>query len=320
MPIDPFLEPLLAQLPSAELPAADGFAAWRDQGNAASNALMGQLGEPGPEVSEKRSVKIPVDGGTIELHVYRPTEEGDLPIHLFLHGGGWVAGDIHLDFIDAACRERSAGAACVVVAVNYRKAPEHQFPTPLLDCQAAMLWVVEHAGELGGRADLITIGGQSAGANLAAALCLKLRDEGGPAPVLQLLEVPALDLDLSQPSTSMATYATGYGLERTEIEKLVPLYLPDPATDVHHPYASPLRGHDLTGLPPAYVLSAECDPLCDDGERYVERLRGAGVEATFSLQAGHIHGSAAFTKVMESAQAWRSEMLSVLHNAHQRNS
>lgn len=320
MPVDPFLEPLLAQLPATELPGPDGFAAWREQGNAVSNALMDWFGEPGPEVNEKRSVTIPVDGGTIELQVYRPTEEGGLPIHLFLHGGGWVAGDINLDFIDAACRERSAGAACVVVAVNYRKAPEHQFPTPLLDCQTAMHWVIEHADELGGRADLITIGGQSAGANLAAALCLKLRDEGRPAPVLQLLEVPALDLDLSQPSPSMSTYATGHGLERAEIEKLVPLYLPNPTDEIHHPYASPLRAHDVTGLPPTYVLSAECDPLRDDGERYVERLRHAGVKATFSLQAGHIHGSAAFTKVMESARAWRSEVLDVLRNAHKQHS
>lgn len=315
MPVDPFLEPFLAALPPIALPADGDFARWREEGRVGSDALMGQVGEPGPEVAERRSVTIEVKDGEIDLLIYRPPVDGPLPIHVFLHGGGWVAGDISFAFTDAASRERCVGASCVVVAVNYRKAPEHPFPTPLDDCHRALRWVLQHADEFQGRADLFTLGGQSAGANLAAALCLKLRDEGGPAPALQLLEVPALDLTCQQPS--IATYGSGYGLDADDIARMVELYLPDLARMVTDPHASPLLAPDLSGLPPAHVMSAECDPLRDDGERYVERLQASGVPATFSLQAGHIHGSAAFTKVMESARAWRTEVLAVLSRAHQ---
>lgn len=314
MPVDPFLEPLLADLPPTELPSDGNWSAWRDTASAASNVLMTQVGETGPEVPVTLSVTIPVDAGSIDLRIYRPADDAPLPIHLFLHGGGWVGGDISLNFVEAACRERAVGASCVVVAVNYRKSPEHQFPVPLNDCHAALTWAIEHAQEFNGRPDLVTIGGQSAGANLAAALCLKLRDqEGEPTPALQLLEVPALDLTLSQPST--ATYGTGYGLETREISQLLDLYLPDREL-VHHPYASPLLAPDLSGLPPAHIMSAEFDPLRDDGERYTERLQAAGVRAAFSLQHGHIHGSAAFTKVMETARTWRAEALQVLRRVH----
>ena len=159
--------------------------------------------------------------------------------------------------------------------------------------------MVENAADLDVRPELITVGGQSAGANLAAGLALKLRDEQGPRITLQLLEVPALDLTLSLPSHE--TYGTGYGLHVADVRRLGPLYLssPDQATN---PYASPLLAPDLSGLPPAYVMSAEYDMLRDDGERYVERLREAGVPATFSLQPGHVHFSGALTKVMASSE------------------
>ena len=234
-------------------------------------------------------------------------------MHLFLHGGGWVAGSAHDSYIDILSRERAVGASCVVVAVDYRKAPEHTFPTGLEDTQAALEWVVAHADELGARPDLVTIGGQSAGANLAAALAVKLRDEDGFQLALQLLEAPALDLTLSLPSHE--TYGTGYGLHLADVRRLVPLYLTDP-DEATNPYASPLLAPDLSGLPPAHVMSAEFDMLRDDGERYVQRLHAAGVPATFSLQRGHVHFSAALTKPMAAARAWRDEAVSVLAGAH----
>jgi acetyl esterase len=312
MPVDPFLEPMLTSLPPMP-EQIDDWDAFRTQGRQGSDAMVEQLTEPGPEVHETRTVSLPVAGGAIDLRVYRPAGEGPHPVHVFLHGGGWVAGSVHDKYIDVVSRERCVGASCVVVAVDYRKAPEHKFPTGLTDAQAALEWVVENAADLDVRPELITVGGQSAGANLAAGLALKLRDEQGPRITLQLLEVPALDLTLSLPSHE--TYGTGYGLHVADVRRLGPLYLssPDQATN---PYASPLLAPDLSGLPPAYVMSAEYDMLRDDGERYVERLREAGVPATFSLQPGHVHFSAALTKVMASSRAWRDEAVGVLRVAH----
>jgi acetyl esterase len=315
MPVDPFLEPLLSSLPPTNLQAIDDFGAYRTQLRQQNDALAQQLCEPGPEVEECRDVALAVHGGTIGLRIYRPAGPGPFPAHLYLHGGGWVVGDVQHDLVDIQGRERAAGASCVVVAVDYRKAPEHRFPTGLGDCYAALTWLHEHADEIGVRRDLITVGGHSAGGNLSAALALKVRDEGGPSIALQLLEVPALDLTLSLPSHE--TYGCGYGLDLADVKTLVELYLRSPE-DAADPYASPLLAPDLSGLPPAHIMSAEYDMLRDDGERYAERLRQAGVPVTFSLQAGHVHGSSAFTNVMASARAWRDEVLTVLRREHQR--
>ena len=313
MPLDPFLPPLLAQF--APMPERiDDWDAFRAQGRQGSDAMIEQMTEPGPEVGDVRTVSLPVPGGVIDLRIYRPADGGPYPVHLFMHGGGWVGGSAHDKYIDVTARERCVGASCVVVAVDYRKAPEHKFPTGLEDAQAALEWVLAHAGELDVRPDLITVGGQSAGANLAAGLALKLRDENGPKLALQLLEAPALDLTLSLPSHQ--TYGSGYGLHLADCRRLVPLYLADPA-QVSNPYASPLLAADLSGLPPAYVMTGEYDMLRDDGERYVERLRDAGASAHFSLQPGHVHFSVALTKVMDSARAWRDEAIGVLRLAHQ---
>jgi acetyl esterase len=312
MPIDPFLEPLLATLPLMP-DRIDDWDAYRAEGRRDSDALVEQLADAGPDVRESRTVRIPVRDGVIDLRVYFPPGDGPHPAHLFLHGGGWVAGSPHDRYIDVLSRERCIGASCVVVAVDYRKAPEHPFPAGLEDAQAAFDWVLGHAADLGVRADLITVGGQSAGGNLAASLALKLRDEGGPQMALQLLEVPALDLTLSLPSHE--TLGTGYGLALADVRRLLPLYLRDVAS-ASDPYASPLLAPDLSGLPPAYVMAAEYDMLRDDSERYVDRLTAAGVPATFSLQLGHVHFSAALTKVMPSAAAWRDEAIDVLRRTH----
>ena len=312
MPLDPFLEPLVANLPPVP-EQIDDFPAFRAQDAAGAAVMVEQFTEPGPPVRSRRTVTIPVDGGNIDLKIFHPEGDGPHPAHLYIHGGGWIAGTIHTPYIDITCQERCAGADCVVVAVEYRKAPEHQFPTGLNDCHAALMWMFDHADELGIQVDRVSVGGGSAGANLAAALCLKLRDENGPELALQLLEVPALDLTLASPS--MHRNATGYGLDLTTIEQLLPYYLPAPE-DATHPYVSPLLASDLSGLPPAYIMSAEYDPLCDDGQRYADRLNAAGVKATYSLQEGHIHISSALTKVMPSARDWRTEMIAALNNAN----
>ncbi|WP_197285877.1 alpha/beta hydrolase [Nocardiopsis sp. NRRL B-16309] len=291
----------------------DDFDVWRAEEGAAADVLMDQIMEPAPDGVERRVVELPVEGGSVELHVFTPPTAGPHPAHLYLHGGGWIGGSIKHKSIDILCRERAAGADCVVVTVEYRKAPEHKFGAGLNDCYAALLWTAEHADELGVRTDSISIGGGSAGANLAAAVALKARDETGPALVLQLLEVPALDLTASTPSHQRN--ATGYGLTHDGIKACVRYYLDSPQ-DAHHPYASPLLAPDLSGLPPAYILSAEYDPVCDDGEEYARRLTEAGVPATFSLQRGQIHTSSALTKLLPAARSWREEALAALRDAH----
>ena len=309
MPIDPFLEPLLASLtPFPD--AVEDWNAFRRAELEGVDALTSQVAQPGPKVREKTTVTIPVDDGDITLNVFQPLSEGPHPVHLYFHGGGWIGGSIHTDIVDITGQERAAGADCVVVNVEYRKAPEHPFPTGLNDCYAALLWVSEHAAELGVQTDAITVGGGSAGANLAAALTVKVRQEGGPALAFQLLEVPALDLSLQSPSVQRNR--SGYGLDLHTLQTILPLYLSTPHTQVTDPYVSPLLAPDLSGLPPAHIMTAEYDPLCDDGERYATRLNEAGVRATLTVGLGHIHGSSAYTKVMASARAWRDEVVNVL--------
>ena len=316
MPLDPFLVPLLETLPTVPAEIED-IALFRAEENAGAAALAEQLLEPAPPVRSKRTVTIPVHDGDITLNVFHPDSDGPHPVHLYFHGGGWIGGTIHSVLVDVLCQERAAGADCIVVAVEYRKAPEHPFPAALNDGYAALLWVAENVQALGARADLITVGGGSAGANLAAALCVKARDDNGPAIAFQLLEIPALDFTFSSPS--IRSKGTGYGLTEQTLHLCRRLYLTS-GTDATNPYASPLLAEDLSDLPPAHIMSAEYDPIADDGARYAERLTGAGVPATFSLQLGHIHGSSAFTKVMASARAWREEGLQALREVHARNS
>jgi acetyl esterase len=314
MPLDPFLTTLVPTMGGLPDPIVD-FDTWREQDSKANDALTTELTEPGPVVAEIHNVLIPVQGGTIELRIYYPAGDGPHPAHLYLHGGGWFAASVHDLLVDIACRERAVYADCVVVAVNYRKAPEHKFPTGLNDCYAALCWVAEHADDLGVQPDLITVSGQSAGANLAAALCLKTRDEAGPAIAFQLLEVPALDLTLS--AASFDRNGTGYGLTADGVAQCLRYYLTN-SEEALLPYASPLRAPDLSGLPPAHIMSAEYDPLCDDGQAYATRLTQAGVPTTYTLQPGHIHTSNAFTKVMAASRAWRQELTTTLGRAHAR--
>jgi acetyl esterase len=314
MPLDPFLVPFLETLPGTP-PSIDDWPAFRAADDAAANALVGPVIEPGPPVQNVETVVIPVRGGSVTAAVYTPFSDGPHPLHLYLHGGGFVFGSAHTAPVDALCRERKVAADCVTVAVNYRKAPEHQYPTGLADAQDALLWAVDHAEELGIDPSRISIGGGSAGANLAAALTLKLRDEDGPRVMFQLLEVPALDLTFQSPSVQ--EHATGYGLDLPTLHMLGPLYLADTARAAADPYISPLLAEDLSGLPKTYAMSAEFDPLRDDAPRFVDRLRASGVPASGYLGRGHIHGSGAYTAAMESARRWRQHALTALTAAHQ---
>lgn len=313
MPLDPILKPLLADSPP--LPTViDDFDAFRAEENAGADAAADTLMEPAPAGAHRSVHSIPVEEGVIDVHVFTPETAGPHPAHLYLHGGGWIGGSIKQKGIDILCTERAVFADCVVVTVEYRKAPEHQFPVGLNDCYAALLWLVDNAARLRIRRELITIGGGSAGANLAAAVTLRARDENGPPLSLQILDVPALDLTMNAPSFDRN--ATGYGITTEYARAMADLYLKVP-DDARHPYASPLLADDLSGLPPAYILPAEYDPLCDDGAAYAARLKAAGVPVTLSLQEGQYHGSSALTKILPAGRAWRDETIAALSAINQ---
>lgn len=201
----------------------------------------------------------------------------------------------------------------MVAAVDYRLAPENHYPTAPEDCYAALCWLVEHAGHLGIEPGAVSVGGESAGANLATVVCLMTRDRGGPALVFQLLEVPTTDLTLSQPSVS--ELATGYGLTRQGMEAYAANYLEDPA-QATEPYASPLFAPDLQGLPAAWVLTCEFDPLRSEGEAYAQRLADAGVPTEHRALAGHTHGSFGWTRVTASARQYQRDAAAALRAAH----
>lgn len=242
------------------------------------------MGEPEPVARcETRFIAAPT--AEIPVRIYTPEGAGPFPALVVFHGGCWIVGNI--DLADRPHRALANATGCVVVAVNYQKSPEHRFPVPLDDCFAGFTWTVEHAAELNVDSALIGVAGDSAGGNLAAAVCLRARAAGGPQPALQLLVYPAVDCELE--TLSAHRYAEGYGLSRADMLWSWEQYLPYPA-DRSNPLACPLRAEDLTGLPPAVVVTAEFDVLRDEGLQYAGRLAAAGVPVRRRHYGGTIHG------------------------------
>jgi acetyl esterase len=279
-----------------------------------SELVFLRYGAPGPKVWTVEDQHVPVVGGRILVRVYRPGDGDRLPGHLTLHGGGWKAGSVTERVADAICRQRCLEAECVVLGVEYRLAPEHRFPVPLQDCYAALEWVVENADALGLDPGNISIGGASAGGNLAAAVTLRCRDEGGPRLRFQLLEVPALDLTRE---TARATLASGVlpDVPQPTMDDAAISYLGDPAR-AHDPLASPLLADDLSGLPPAHIMTAAYDVLRTEGERYAERLAAAGVPTTHRQYPGALHGTAMLTRTWDQARQWQRDAAAALRRAH----
>jgi acetyl esterase len=226
---------------------------------------------------------VPGPAGAIPVRVYTPTSGSQLPGLVFFHGGGFVLGT--LDSSDRVCRDLAHLAGRIVVSVDYRLAPEHPFPAAVDDAVAATAYVLEHAGEFGIDATRIAIGGESAGANLAAVTALRLRDRITPPLAFQLLVYP--QVDFADDSPSMREFASGHFITSEVLAYFEGHYLRT-ATDRRHPDASPLNA-DLHGLPPAYVITAECDPLRDQGEAYARKLQQAGVPVTLKRHEGMIH-------------------------------
>lgn len=250
----------------------------------AAASLQPLAGAPEP-VRSIENLRIPGPLGEIPLRVYRPDAEAPRPAMVYFHGGGWVVCD--LDTHEVVCSAIARRAGAVVVAVDYRLAPEHPFPAAVTDCYAATNWVAANSESLGIDPDRISVGGDSAGGNLGAVVSLKARDEGGPAIASQILVYPVTDLS-SFDTGSYEEFADGYHLTRAEMEWFRDHYTPNPE-DRKNPLASPLLARDLSGLPPALIITAECDPLRDEGEAYAQRLRDAGVPVTATRYQGMIH-------------------------------
>lgn len=304
MPVEPRLRPLLyldARLPG---PGAATPMVVRRAAGERRNRLLGPALMRGAREVGVTHVSVPVDGGRIAVRLYRPaaTAARDLPLHVYLHGGGWCVGS--LEDADPRCRTTAAGAGCVVASVDYRLAPENQFPVPLEDCYAALVWLVDHADELGVDAARLSVGGESAGANLATVCALLARERGGPRIGLQVLVVPSTDATMQQPSVE--ELGRGYLLTREAMEIFRRAYVPD-GISYADPLVSPLHAQDLSGLPTAVVHTAEYDPLRDEGEAYARRLAQAGVAVRHRRLVGHVHHSFAFTRLLASARAAEQE-------------
>ena len=224
-------------------------------------------------------------GGTLKLRIYTPHEGKKFPMIVFYHGSGFVL--CSLDTHDMMCRLLCDGVGAVVVSVDYRLAPEHRFPAGLEDCLAATRWAAANANELHADPTRIAIAGDSAGGNLAAVAAIRLRDENGPAIAAQLLIYPVIDAGAE--AASYVENAEGYGLTREGMRWFIGQYLRTLA-DATDPHVSPIRAANHSGLPPAFVLTAQYDPLRDEGEQYAAKLIAAGVPTQLKRYDGMNHG------------------------------
>lgn len=306
--IDPALKALVDAFPLT-FKASDGVEVAR--------AKLRQLKVP-PEMLPDLRVENHTANG-VPVRVYWPQgpsveEHGNLPIVVFYHGGGFALGD--LETHDPVARAHAVGTDAIVVSVDYRLAPEHPFPAGPDDCWAALQWVAENATELGGDPDRIAVAGDSAGGTLAAVTAQRARDEGGPALVFQLLWYPTITADLSMPS--FIENANAPILDRDVIDAFLSWYVP--GLDISDPKSlpaalAPCNAADLSGLPPAFIGSAEHDPLRDDAAFYAELLNAAGTPAELSNEGTLVHGYISFALIIPAAAEATNRGLAALKAA-----
>jgi len=283
MPLDPLVKAFLDKAAAIPRPKAwDVPPAMTRQSFAAMMQLTGPKDVP---VGKIDNFTIPGPGGEIRARAYAPVAaSGPLPTMIYFHGGGFVAGS--LESHDGLCRLLAAEGGFKVIAVDYRLAPEHVFPAAVDDAVAATIWIEANATALGVDAGRIALGGDSAGAMLAAIVTQVMKEKGGIRIAAQLLMFP--NTQIGGETASLNEFAVGYFLERRAIEYFHSLYLPAGA-DRASPRVSPLRGKDFAGLPPAYVMLGGYDPLHDEGQAYAEKLRAAGVKVTIADYADMVH-------------------------------
>jgi acetyl esterase len=282
MPLDTQADAWLKGLRESGLPPLNEMPV--DQARATYKAVVADCALKPEPVANIVDKTIPGSGGDIPVRIYTPEGNGLFPILVYFHGGGWVIGD--LEVVHGLCTVLANRAHAVVVSVDYRLAPEHPFPAAVEDCYAATRWVADNTALLNGDVERIAVAGDSAGANLAAVVSLMARDQGYPPLLYQLLIYPATDVRYDTPS--YRENGDDYFLTTDLMRWFHRHYLTGPgAADDWR--ASPLRAPNLSGLPPAHVITAEFDPLRDEGEAYAARLRDAGVEATVERYSGQIH-------------------------------
>jgi acetyl esterase len=293
VPLHPQVKAMLDAL------AAAGGAPLEDMDPVDARAMYRQLDylASAEDIARVEDRAVPGPDGDVPVRVYWPAGAEDTTpgALLWLHGGGWVIGD--LESADATARALANRSGAIVVSVDYRLSPEHVAPAALDDCAAALAWTVANADDLGIDATRIAVGGDSAGGNLAALLCQRSRAEDGPAIAFQLLVYPVTDLTQSHPSYE--ENATGYFLTKAGMTWFIGHHVG--TVDPKDPLVSPLHVDSCEGLPPALVITAEFDPLRDEGEAYAARLREAGVPAELVRYDGQIHGFFSMTAVLEDA-------------------
>ena len=295
MPLDPQVAALLALAPEGFEMTSLPVDVLRKYVRESSTAYP-RLDVPLASVVDRT---IPGPGGALPVRVYMPVGVGPFPLVVYFHGGGWVVGD--LDTQDMICRGLCHGASALVVSVDYRLAPEHKFPAAVDDAWTATCWAAAHAAELGGDAARLSIAGDSAGANLSAAVALRTRDENGPRLRAQILIYGSCNYpSIRTPSTE--EFAAGPIITEAAIDYFWKQFLVDPAVDQDHPWASPARAASHRNLAPAFIATAEMDPSRDDGERYAEILARAGVPTESRRYPGMPHGFVSWVGLVDQAQ------------------
>jgi cation diffusion facilitator CzcD-associated flavoprotein CzcO/acetyl esterase/lipase len=301
--LQPDVKMVLDMMAAMNLPTFDSLPVDQARG------LLAQLSAarpPGPAVGEIVDGTLPGASGPLAYRLYRPASPGPHPLVVYFHGGGWVLGSQESD--DPLCRDLCRRSGALIVSVDYRHAPEARFPAAADDGLAALRWVADHAAALGGLPGALAVAGWSAGANVAAVACQQARDAGGPAICGQLLLTPVTDCDMTR--ASYVENAEGYVLTASLMKWFWDFYA-DPA-DRANPKASPLRAADLSGLPPAFVVTCQFDPLRDEGIAYAQALAAAGVPARWITARGHTHTSLTMIDVVVSGEGIRTEMAGAL--------
>jgi acetyl esterase len=295
VPLDPQLQAMRDQRERDNVPPL--YAMSLADARAADLASIRQGGgEPEP-VYEVADLTIPGPGGELPVRLYRPARERPRPALLYFFGGGWVLGSI--DTADGVSRSLANSSGALVVVPGYRLAPEHPFPAAIDDCYATLRWVAEHADEIGADPARLAVGGDSAGGNLAAAVALRARADG-PALAGQLLVYP--NTDQLADDDSMRAGDDPFLFNRHSVAWYRQHYLASPA-DAASPLASPLRAESLAGLPPALVITAEYDPLRDQGEAYARRLAAEGVQVELRRYPGMAHGFFTMAGTVDASRA-----------------
>ncbi|MHC4401943.1 MAG: alpha/beta hydrolase [Planctomycetota bacterium] len=310
--IDPQARAFLDELKSLDV--APLHTLTPQQARAAASADAEALG-PAEPLAEIRDRTVPGPDGEIPIRMYVPEGARPLPAFVFFHGGGWVLGSV--DTHDNLCASIANAAGCLVVSVDYRLAPEHKYPASVDDAYAATQWVVENAERIGADGRRVAVGGDSAGGNLAAAVCLMARDRAAFELVLQVLIYPIVDFSFDTPS--YRENADGYFLTRDTMRWFWQCYLRTDE-DGRHPYASPLRANHFGNLPGALVITAEYDPLRDEGEAYAARLREAGAPVTLTRYDGMIHAFIRRPADFDKAQVAVRQVAAALKEAFQEDS